>query len=134
MAPSIVEQYERILRADPTSRVFVELARALLERGDAARAATLCERGIVHHPDSVLGRVVWGKALLALGRTDEGTRRFEEAVATDPSNPYGYDLVGEVLARNGLRQSALAMLQSGAKLHPGNARIQLWLQEAQRSG
>jgi len=30
-SPSIIEKYQRILQADPRSRIFVELARNLLE-------------------------------------------------------------------------------------------------------
>ncbi|HSN14215.1 MAG TPA: hypothetical protein VLT61_06250, partial [Anaeromyxobacteraceae bacterium] len=61
---SIVEKYEQILAADPKSRIFVELARALLEKGDAARTVQICERGLEHHANSILGRVIWGRALL----------------------------------------------------------------------
>ncbi len=133
MAPSIVEKYERILQADPRSRIFVELARALLDAGEAERAAEVCERGLEHHPDSVQARVVWGKALLALGRADEGSARLEEAVAADPANPYGYDLVGEALVRNGLAERALPLMEKGVALHPGDGRIRRWLIEARRA-
>lgn len=130
MAASIIERYERILHADPKSRVFVELARALLERGEPERAIDLCERGIEHHPDSVVARIVWGKALLAIGRVDEAVRRFEAAVAIEPQNPYGYDLAGEALVRGGQPEHARALLERGAAAHPHDARIQLWLTEA----
>src|SRR5512143_36930 len=118
MAASIVERYERILRADPKSRVFVELARAFLERSEPQRAIELCERGIEHHPDSVVARVVWGKALLAVGRVDDAVRRFDEATALEPKNPYAYDLAGEALVRGGHPDRARALLQRGAAVHP----------------
>jgi tetratricopeptide (TPR) repeat protein len=133
MNPSIVQKYERILQADPRSRIFVELARALLEAGDAQRAAEVCERGLEHHPDSVQARVAWGKALLALGRTDEALARLEEAIAADPANPYGYSVVGEALVRNGLADRALPLMEKGVALHPGDGRIRRWLVEARRA-
>ena len=117
MAPDLspsVEKYERILQADPRSRIFVELARALLEGGDASRALEVCERGLAHHRDSVQARVVAGKALLALGRGDEALARFTEAVAADPANPYAYDLAGEALVKAGLGTLALPLLGRGA--------------------
>ncbi len=133
MIPSIVQKYERILQADPRSRIFVELARALLEAGDAQRAAEVCERGLEHHPDSVQARVAWGKALLALGQTDEALARLEEAIAADPANPYGYSVVGEALVRNGLAERALPLMEKGVALHPGDGRIRRWLVEARRA-
>ena len=59
MASSIVDKYEQILAADPRSRIFVELAKALVERGEHARAVEVCRRGLEFHPGSILGRVVW---------------------------------------------------------------------------
>jgi tetratricopeptide (TPR) repeat protein len=133
MTPSIVQKYERILQADPRSRIFVELARALLDAGDAQRAAEVCERGLEHHPDSVQARVAWGKALLVLGRTDEALARLEEAIAADPTNPYGYSVVGEALVRNGLAERALPLMEKGVALHPSDGRIRRWLVEARRA-
>ena len=79
-SPSLIEKYQRILQADPRSRIFVELARQLLEARSPERAAEVCERGLVHHPTSVQGRVIWGKALLALGRPDEAISRLEQMI------------------------------------------------------
>ena len=58
MAKSLVERYEQLLAQDPTSSVFVELAKALIAKGEHARAITVCEQGISHHPQSVTGRVL----------------------------------------------------------------------------
>jgi tetratricopeptide (TPR) repeat protein len=130
MATSPLEKYERILQADPRSRIFVELARALLQAGDAARAAEVCERGLTHHPGSVQARVTWGKALLALKRDDDAVRRFEEAFDADPSSTYAAELGAEALAGAGLGARALPLLEKAASVHPGDARIRKWLAEA----
>lgn len=53
MPPSIVEKYEQIFAADPRSRIFVELARALLERGNPERAIEVCMTGLEHHSSSI---------------------------------------------------------------------------------
>src|SRR3990170_3953418 len=52
-SPSLIEKYRRILQADPRSRIFVELARQLLEASEPERAADVCERGLEHHPSSL---------------------------------------------------------------------------------
>jgi len=133
MTPSLVDRYARILEADPRSRIFVELARALLEAGDIPRAAQICERGLEHHPDSIQGRVLLGKALLRLGRTEEALKSLDNAIAADPGNPYGYDLVGEALVNGGLPARALTLMLRGAELHPGDGRIRRWLAEARQA-
>ncbi|HET9598180.1 MAG TPA: tetratricopeptide repeat protein, partial [Anaeromyxobacteraceae bacterium] len=130
MATTPIQKYERILDADPRSRVFVELARALLDGGEPARAVEVCRRGLEHHPDSVQARVLWARALLALGAADEAVARLEEAVRVDPRSAYGYELAGEVLVGAGLAGSARGILEEGAKAHPGDGRIARWLMEA----
>jgi lipopolysaccharide biosynthesis regulator YciM len=81
MAPSLVEKYEIILAADPKSRVFVELAKVLVERGDHGRAAQVCRKGLEHHPASVQARVLLGRALLAGGDERAALIELESAAA-----------------------------------------------------
>ena len=133
MAPALpptVEKYQRILLADPRSRIFVELARALLESGEPSQALEVCERGLSHHPDSIQARILAAKALLALGRGDEAAVRFEEAVAADPGNPHSCDLAGEALIAAGLAARVLPLLERAAARHPGDLRIRQRLAEA----
>ncbi|HYS79569.1 MAG TPA: tetratricopeptide repeat protein [Anaeromyxobacteraceae bacterium] len=133
MAPALpptVEKYQRILLADPRSRIFVELARALLEGGEPAQVLEVCERGLSHHPDSIQARILAARALLALGRGDEAVVRFEEAVAADPGNPLSCDLAGEALIAAGLAAHALPLLERAAAQHPGDLRIRQRLAEA----
>jgi cellulose synthase operon protein C len=132
MGPSIVEKYEQILAADPRSRIFVELAKALLERGEGSRAIEVCQRGLEHHPSSILGRVIWGRALLEAGDTKAALDHFEIGIALDPGSPYAYNLVGEALVRRGLFREALPVLARAAELQPADARVQAWLDEAMR--
>ncbi|MCE9673774.1 tetratricopeptide repeat protein [Myxococcus stipitatus] len=133
MAKSMVERYEQLLRQDPTSSVFVELAKALLEKGDAARAIEVCEQGISHHPSSTVGRVLWGKALIHLGRPAEAMEQFDRAIAIEKDNPYAYNLIGEVLLQRGLYRSALPILRKAVALQPNDGRVKLWLEQAQQA-
>jgi tetratricopeptide (TPR) repeat protein len=129
---SIVDKYEQILRADPKSRIFVELARALLEKGDAARAVEICERGLEHHPNSILGRVIWGRGLLEQGDLKGAQDQFEIAIAIEPANPYAYNLIGEALLQKGRPREAIPVLARAAELQPADHRIQGLLDEAMR--
>jgi Flp pilus assembly protein TadD len=129
---SIVEKYEQILAADPRSRIFVELARALVERGEHARAVEVCQRGLEHHPSSILGRVVWGRALLEGGDAKAAMDQFEIAIALEPSSPYAYNLVAEALLKRGLHREALPVLARAAELQPADAHVKGLLAEARR--
>ena len=125
----MVEKYEQMLTQDPTSTVFVELARAYLERGDNDKAITLCQQGCVHHPSSVVGRVLWGKGLINVGRAAEAMKQFDLATNIDKENPHAYNLIGEVLLRKGLYRSALPILRKAATLQPNDGRITQWLEQ-----
>ncbi|NRD57853.1 tetratricopeptide repeat protein [Corallococcus exiguus] len=133
MAKSMVERYEQLLRQDPTSSVFVELAKALLEKGDAQRTIEVCTQGISNHPTSVVGRVLWGKALIQLGRPAEAMEQFDQAIAIERDNPYAYNLIGDVLLQRGLYRSALPILRKAVALQPNNGRVKQWLDQAQQA-
>jgi len=132
MIPSLVEKYEQILAADPRSRIFVELAKALVEHGDHARAADVCRQGLEHHPSSILGRVIWGRALLESGDPAGALVQFDAAVQVDPSSPYAVNLVGEALVHKQLWREAAPFLARAVALQPSDARLRGWLEEADR--
>jgi tetratricopeptide (TPR) repeat protein len=129
MSKSMVEKYEQVLAGDPASTVFVELAKALIERGDHGRAIEVCQGGLNHHPKSVVGRVLWGKALIQLGKPSEAMNQFDLAVNIDKDNPHAYNLIGEVLLHKGLYRSALPILRKAAALQPNDGRIRQWLEQ-----
>lgn len=133
MAKSLVEKYEQILAQDPASTVFVELAKALIEQGEHQRAISICQSGLTHHQKSVVGRVLWGKALINLGRPAEAMEQFDKAVAIDRENPHAYNLIGEVLLHKGLYRSALPLLRKAVALQPNDGRVRQWLEQTQRA-
>ncbi|HEY3448030.1 MAG TPA: tetratricopeptide repeat protein [Myxococcales bacterium] len=132
MAKGLVEKYQQILEGDPGSLVFVELAKALLDRGEPGKAAEICKAGLEHHPDSVVGRVLWGKALIGCGRPADAMDQFDQAVAIDKENPSAYNLIGEVLLHKGLFRSAIPILKKAVALQPSDNRVRQWLDQAQR--
>ena len=132
MAPSVIEKYELILAADPRSRIFVELARALLAAGDSRRATEVCRAGLEHHPKSILGRITWGRALLAAGDAKGAHDQFDIAIGIDPGVPYAYNLVGDVLLAAGLFKEALPVLSRAVELQPADVSARTRLDEARR--
>jgi cellulose synthase operon protein C len=131
MAKSLVERYEEILAQDPTSHLFVELANSLVEQGDNARAVAVCQQGVLHNQSSVAGRVMWGKALINLGRPAEAMEQFDRAVAVNRDDPYAYHLICEVLLSKGLYRSALPLLRKAALLAPDDEELHTWLEQTQ---
>ena len=131
MPESLVERYEQLLATDPTSTLFVELARVLVEEGENARAAEVCQQGLVHHPDSIHGYVLWGKALIGLGRPAEAMEQFDRAVAVDRQDPLAYHLISEVLVGRGLYRSALPLLRKAVALSPTDEQVKVWLEQTQ---
>jgi tetratricopeptide (TPR) repeat protein len=131
MAKSLVDKYEQILAQDPASTVFVELAKVLIEKGENPRAIEVCQRGLSHHADSVVGRVLWGKALIGLGRPAEAMEQFDAAISLDRENPHAYNLIGEVLLHKGLYRSALPLLRKAVALQPNDGRVRQWLEQTQ---
>ncbi|RMG12531.1 MAG: tetratricopeptide repeat protein [Deltaproteobacteria bacterium] len=131
MAKSMADKYRLILKADPGSMVFVELAKALIDAGEYEEAVEVVARGCDHHPDSIVGQVLWGRALIALGRPDEAMDHFDAAIEIDPDNPYAYNLIGEVLLSHQLYRSALPILRRAVSLQPGDRRVRQWLERAE---
>jgi tetratricopeptide (TPR) repeat protein len=109
----------------------VELARVLVEQGENARAAEVCQQGLVHHPDSIHGYVLWGKALIGLGRPAEAMEQFDKAVAVDRQDPLAYHLISEVLVGKGLYRSALPLLRKAVALSPADEQVKIWLEQTQ---
>jgi tetratricopeptide (TPR) repeat protein len=133
MSKPMVEKYEQMLAQDPASTVFVELARAYLDRGENDRAIATCQQGIVHHPNSVVGRVLWGKALINTGKAADAMKQFDLAVNIDRDNPHAYNLIGEALLRKGLYRSALPILRRASALQPNDGRIAQWLEQTKQA-
>ncbi|MDF1561393.1 MAG: tetratricopeptide repeat protein [Deltaproteobacteria bacterium] len=127
----MVDRYRTILSADPTSMVFVELAKALIDQGDLDEAVRVCEAGVRQHPESIVGQVLWGRALLGQGDPEAAMDHFDSAVALDPENPYAYNLIGEALLHQQLYRSALPLLRKAVSLQPGDSRVRQWLEQAE---
>lgn len=129
MSKSLVDRYEQILAEDPASTVFVELAKALIDRGEHAKAIDVCKTGLSHHTNSVVARVLWGKALINTGKASEAMNQFDLAMKIDRENPHAYNLISEVLLHKGLYRSALPILRKAAALQPNDGRVQTWLEQ-----
>ncbi len=122
-----------VLAQDPSSTDFVELAKTLIDQGNHLPAIDVCRTGLDHHPNSILGRVLWGRALIHLGRPAEAMEQFDRAIDLGRENPHTYGLISEVLLQRGLYRSALPLLKKAVLLQPSNGRWRGWFEETQRA-
>jgi len=118
-----IRQLEAYLDDHPDSERFAELAEHLVEEERFADAVKTCEQGMGFHPELAAGHVVYGKALIGLGKTDEGIQAFERA-CTLRSNDVG--LLAEVakfLLDSGQRDAAFPYLEKGKEIDAEDPRI-----------
>ncbi|MCL2626636.1 MAG: tetratricopeptide repeat protein [Cystobacterineae bacterium] len=121
------------MREHPGALAFVEHAKALLEDHMFEQAIEVCRQGVEEHPKSIVGRVLWGKALVCLGKPADAMHEFEAAIAIDRENPRVYGLVAEVFIENKLFRSALPMLRKACSLEPENPNFKLYLEYTQKA-
>ena len=74
-----IEIFRAVLALDDKAPIFIELAESLLEDGKPGEAVNICERGLVHHPGLLAGRILLAEALEAAGREDEAREALASA-------------------------------------------------------
>src|SRR5260370_36865142 len=99
MAAPKIEEYEQLLAQSPSSPVFADLAAALVQQGSYERAAEGCSRSLEHHQNSVSLHVLWGRALIGLGRAAAAVEQVEKAIAINPQEPHRYRLISDALLK-----------------------------------
>jgi tetratricopeptide (TPR) repeat protein len=102
---------------------FVQRGLHLLERGEYQEAVKTCRLGLLGRPGAIEGRVVLGRALLALGRYDEVLAEMQVALDALPSYALAHMLRGEALYGKGDLFSARASLRLAAVLAPDDPEI-----------
>ncbi len=97
MAPTTDETLralEKRLKKQPRSPLFARLASLYLEQGRAEEALRVCTSGLIHHPRYTTGRLIKGKALLALQNVAEAHQEFTRVLDLLP----GIESVAKLVA------------------------------------
>lgn len=82
--------------AEPSQLAFVKLADAYRQEGLSADAVRLCREGLAAHPDSLLGRVILVRALIAEGAIEDAAVELARARALSPVDPAVLEAAREV--------------------------------------
>ena len=102
---------------------FVRRGRELTARGSHLEAVKVCRLGLLAHPSQLDGRLILGRALLALGRFDEVLAEMRVALELDGLNGTAMVLKGEALLGRGDHRQALDVLEKAARQDPNNPRV-----------
>ncbi|MBI3048243.1 MAG: tetratricopeptide repeat protein [Acidobacteria bacterium] len=83
---SRLDELRRRLQQDPASIVFAQLAEECRRSGHLDEAVHVCRAGLVHHPSYLSARVTLGRALMALGQSEDAKAEFEVVLQAAPDN------------------------------------------------
>ncbi len=113
---------EALVAADPPNPVFrAQLAKALRERGDLARAIPLYRRAAGDAPDVPLCWYNLAAALEEAGRLGEARAAIEKALHLDPGRPEAHNTLGIVLLGERRPQEARREFAAAVAADPRNA-------------
>jgi predicted Zn-dependent protease len=100
-----IKKYREILELDPGSRVFARLAEELGAAGQWEEAAEVCRKGLLLHPEHLVARMLFGRALLEMGDAEESERVLVDAVEEIQKNSIIFKLLSELAAMSGKEES-----------------------------
>jgi tetratricopeptide (TPR) repeat protein len=113
------EQFESALALDDANvDVYPRLGRALVEAGNAERAAKICERWIQLAPKDCAARTGLGEAQLAQRLTDQAMKTFEDALRLCPEDASVWSRLGFAYEKTGYPIEAIEALRRSLEIEP----------------
>ncbi len=127
-SPSLsIEALEQVLKQDPQSPLYAELAQRLCDINRGENALEVCRHGLELHPDDAAGRRARGRALAQTGRLQEAQTLLLEIIKEDRNDAEAMLILSDVLLQKADPGRAKAMLQHATKIlgkeNPGVARL-----------
>lgn len=119
-SPKIAD-LKRRLAADPSSRLFIDLAREYFDSGQLQSAADVCVRGLKKHPAYLSARVLLGRVYFDMGRVEDSREAMESALAQAPDNLVARRVIAEICAEQGDDEGALERYRALLAFSPGDA-------------
>lgn len=106
------------LSADPSSRVFYQLAEELRKLERFEDAEEVLRGGIEHHPEYLSGLLSLGRVLVGQGKFADGIQVFEKALTKDPQNVVTARLLADAHFEVGSNLEAIKRYKLVRALHP----------------
>lgn len=128
-----IEELIDLVRRDPGSPAFIDLAEAYLALGRPKDAISIGRVGLDASPDSLEGRVALARGYAAMHMWKEAQGELLRVVKVDRSNRVGFSLLGEVLLRRNDYERAVPVLQHAQNLDPTSPQILSMLKRARNN-
>jgi tetratricopeptide (TPR) repeat protein len=96
-----VDELTRRIQKDPASIAFAQLAEEHRRIGNFTESIAVARQGLAQHPSYLSARVTLGRALMELGRYDEGQEELEQVLRSAPDNLAAIRALAEIHQRRG---------------------------------
>jgi hypothetical protein len=93
--------YRELLREDPSSVLFCELAEELCERGLWQDAISTLREGLYHHPRHIRGHALLGWALWEFGSAEQAEKVLNQVRRELEKSAVIYRVLGEIATHRG---------------------------------
>jgi tetratricopeptide (TPR) repeat protein len=111
-----IDDLRRRIQKDPASIAFAQLAEECRRAGEYQEAVDTCRAGLTLHPGYLSARVTLGRALVELGRLDEGQVELARVLESAPENLAAIRGLAEIYHRRGDLAQALAQYRAALQL------------------
>ncbi|MDY6905810.1 MAG: tetratricopeptide repeat protein [Thermodesulfobacteriota bacterium] len=105
-------------KAPGSPRPYINMASALMESGDMARAKTLFQKALQLDPSNDAAHKEYGLLLLEEGFTDQAIDHFRKSIVLNPRNIAAYNNLGYALLRKNQTPKAISALEKARHLNP----------------
>jgi hypothetical protein len=101
-----VDWYREVLREDPSSVLFCELAEDLCARGLWQDAVRALREGLYHHPRHIRGHALLGWALWEFGSAEQAEKVLNQVRNEIEKGALAYRVLGEIATHRGDMEEA----------------------------
>ena len=129
----LVEQYQKILKNNPKSKVFSPLAEILYRRKEPLKAKELCLQGIKHNPDYAKGYLILARILFKEDELDSSLKLLNKARALEPQQHEIYELLVDIYQKQSRFQNVYETYKILAFLKPEDRLVKKTLQQLEKS-
>ncbi len=123
MNEHLIALFEKQLRDDPKSRVFLRLAEEYRKGGEFLKGAAVCQKGLSVHPSYVPALVCLGRCLVPAQDLGGAETTFRKVLDLNADNPHALQGLGEICVQTGRNEDALKYFETLLIHDPGNEAV-----------
>ena len=131
LSPRIADLTRR-LQKEPSSRVFLELAREFYDNGSFEQAADVCVKGLRQYPTYLSARVLLGRIYFDMGCLPESRAEMETALSQAADNLIARRILAEICLEEGDAAGALDRYRALLAFNPGDDDVRRRVEEIEQ--